>query len=60
MSPDQFRRKVTRTTPARYVADYRYELECGHVASGEAGTTHGRAASRRSVICWDCRQAAAR
>jgi hypothetical protein len=55
MSVEEFRRRITKMTTGKYVADYRYELECGHVAGGDTGTTHAQAQRRKTLICQDCR-----
>ncbi|HET7110254.1 MAG TPA: hypothetical protein VFI41_05245 [Gemmatimonadales bacterium] len=55
---EQFRRRVTKLTTGRQVADYRYELDCGHVQEGDTGMTHAQAQRRKTLICQQCRQAA--
>lgn len=56
MDIEQFRRKIQKLTAGREVADYRYELECGHVAGGQTGMTHKQAQRRKTLICQECRQ----
>lgn len=60
MNVEEFRRKITKLTPAKYVMDYRYELECGHVAGGKGGETHAQARRRKTWLCQDCRMEAER
>jgi len=53
---EQYRRKITKTHTGKYVHNYLYDLECGHVQEGDAGMTHKQAQRRKTLICQQCRQ----